>query len=151
MDRQHQKPEPIVFPPRLILAAAMTSGVLIALAVHMIVPRFGLDLSLLWRSETGYLIPARAALAWWVVALGAFVGGYVAAAMLASAVSGQIPLRMRQFIIAVAVLVLAGVGQAASGPSATPTVAGGVAAGLIALLLGGLMAFCGAHFALRKS
>jgi hypothetical protein len=149
VDHQRRKPVPILFPPRLILAAAMTSGVLIALAVHMIVPRFGLDLSLLWRSETGTLIPARAALAWWLVALGAFVGGYVAAAMLASAASGQIPPRMRQFIIAVAVLVLAAVGQAASSPSTGPTMAG-VAAGLIALLLGGLMAFCGAHFALRK-
>lgn len=149
MDRQRNKPEPIIFPPRLILAAAMTSGVLIALAVHMIVQRFGLDLGLLWRSEAAYLIPARAALAWWLVALGAFVGGYVAATMLASAASGQIPPRLRQFIIAVAILVLAGVGQAASGPSAVPTTAG-VLAGLIALVLGGLMAFCGAHFALRK-
>lgn len=149
MDRQRHNPAPIVFPPRLILAAAMTSGVLIALAIHMIVPRFGLDLSLLWRSETGNLIPARAALAWWLVALGAFVGGYVAAGMLARAASGQIPPRLRQFIIVIVVLVLAAVGQAASGPSAGPTIAG-VAAGLIALVLGGLMAFCGAHFALRK-
>jgi len=141
--------DPVSFPQRLILAGAMTSGVLIALAVHMIVLRFDLDLGVLWRSESGHLIPARAAMAWWLVAMTAFVGGYLAAAMMASAASGQIPPRMRQFVIAVLVLLLAGAGQAASGPSAIPTAAG-VLTGLIALLLGGAMAFCGAHFALRK-
>jgi hypothetical protein len=56
---------------------------------------------------------------------------------------------MRQFLIAVGVLVLAGVGQAASAPSAVPTVAG-MLGGLAALVLGTVMAFCGAHFALRR-
>jgi len=48
------------------------------------------------------------------------------------------------------VLVLAGAGQAASAPSPIPTIPG-VLAGLAALCLGALMAFCGAHFALRKA
>ena len=67
-----------------------------------------------------------------------------------SAVAGQIPPRMRQFLIAVGVLVLAGAGQAASAPSPIPTISG-VLAGLAALCLGAVMAFCGAHFALRKA
>jgi hypothetical protein len=67
-----------------------------------------------------------------------------------SAVSGQIPQRMRQFLITVGVLVLAGAGQAASAPSPLPTVSG-VLAGLAALGLGAGMAFCGAHFALRRA
>jgi hypothetical protein len=46
--------------------------------------------------------------------------------------------------------VLAGAGQAASAPSAVPTVSG-VLAGLAALLLGAVVAFCGAYFALRKA
>ncbi len=142
--------EPAYFPQKLILAGAMTSGVLIALAIHMIMLRFGLDLGLLWRAENPALIPARAALGWWLVAMTAFCGGYIAAVLLASAASGQIPPRMRQFIIAVVVLLLAGAGQAASGPSAVPTMAG-VLTGVLALLLGGIMAFCGAHFALRKA
>jgi hypothetical protein len=66
-----------------------------------------------------------------------------------SAVAGQIPPRMRHFLIAVGVLVLAGAGQAASAPSPIPTTSG-VLAGLAALCLGAVMAFCGAHFALRK-
>lgn len=143
-------PQTASFPRHLIHAAAMLSGVLLALAVHMIGQRFGLDLATLWRSDTGDLIPATAALAWWLVALAAFIGGYVTASLMDSAVGGQIPLRMRQFLIGVGVLVLAAAGQAASGPSAIPTVSG-VLGGLVALCLGAAMAFCGAHFALRRA
>lgn len=136
------------FPPRLILAAAVTSGVLLALAVHTIGQRFGLDLGGLWRSDAA--IPASAAIAWWLVALVAFVGGHTGATLMDRAASGQVPPLARQFLIVIVVLVLAAAGQAASGPSAIPTVAG-VVSGLAALFLGGAMAFCGAHFALSRS
>jgi hypothetical protein len=56
---------------------------------------------------------------------------------------------MRQFLIGIGVLILAGAGQAASAPSPLPTVSG-VLAGIAALVLGALVAFCGAHFALRR-
>ena len=138
------------FPRRLILAAALISGVLLALAVHMLGARYGLDLGRLWRSDTSDFMPAGAAVAWWLIATVAFVGGYFTATLMQSAVSGQIPPRMRQFLIAVGVLVLAGAGQAASAPSPLPTVSG-VLAGLAALCLGAAMSFCGAHFALRKA
>jgi hypothetical protein len=139
--------ETTYFPRHLILAAALISGVLLALAVHMLGARYGLDLGGLWRSDT--FMPAGSAVAWWLIATVAFVGGYFTATLMQSAVSGQIPPRMRQFLIAVGVLVLAGAGQAASAPSPLPTVSG-VLAGLAALGLGGAMSFCGAHFALRK-
>ena len=142
--------ETTYFPRRLILAGAMMSGVLLALAVHMLGQRFGLDLGGLWRTDVQNFMPAGAAVAWWLIASMAFVGGYVTATLLHSAASGRIPQRMRQFLIAVGVLVLAGAGQAASAPSPVPTMSG-VVAGVAALLLGGLMAFCGAHFALRKA
>ena len=138
------------FPRRLILGGAMISGVLLALAVHMLVARYGLDLGGLWRSDTNSFMPAGAAIAWWLIATVAFSGGYFTASLMHSAVSGQIPQRMRQFLIAVGVLLLAGAGQAATAPSAIPTIAG-VLAGIAALFLGAVMAFCGAHFALRKS
>jgi hypothetical protein len=138
------------FPRRLILAGAATSGVLLALAVHMLGARFGLDLGGLWRSDTREFMPAGAALAWWLIATFGFCGGYFMATLMHSAASGQIPPRMRQFLIALGVLVLAGAGQAASAPSPLPTIAG-VLAGLAALGLGAAMAFCGAHFALRKT
>jgi hypothetical protein len=94
-------------------------------------------------------MPAGAAIAWWLIATVGFSGGYFTANLMHSAVSGQIPQRMRQFLIAVGVLILAGAGQAASAPSPIPTISG-VLAGLAALCLGAVMAFCGAHFALRK-
>jgi hypothetical protein len=142
--------ETTYFPRRLILAGAIVSGVLLALAVHMLGARYGLDLGGLWRSDTSQFMPAGAAVAWWLIATVGFSGGYFTASLMHSAVSGQIPQRMRQFLIAVGVLILAGAGQAASAPSPVPTVSG-VLAGLAALCLGAVMAFCGAHFALRKA
>jgi len=142
---------PILFPRRLILAGAMMCGMLLALAVHVLGQRFGLDLGGLWRvDDARVLVPAGAALAWWLIATVGFCGGYFTATLMDSAVSGQIPQRMRQFLIAVGVLVLAGAGQAASAPSPIPTISG-VLAGLAALFLGAVMAFCGAHFALRRA
>jgi hypothetical protein len=141
--------ETTYFPRRLILAGAMISGVLLALAVHMLGARYGLDLGGLW-TDTQDFMPAGAAIAWWLIATAGFSGGYFTATLMHSAVSGQIPQRMRQFLIAIGVLVLAGAGQAASVPSPLPTISG-VLAGLAALCLGAAMAFCGAHFALRKA
>jgi hypothetical protein len=142
--------ETAAFPRRIIFAAALLSGLLLALAVHMLGARYGLDLGGLWRSDTHEFMPAGAAVAWWLIATVGFSGGYFTASLMQSAASGQIPQRMRQFLIAVGVLVLAGAGQAASAPSPIPTVSG-VLAGLAALCLGAVMAFCGAHFALRKA
>ena len=141
-------PETTPFPSRLILAAAAISGVLLALAVHMLGARFGLDLGGLWRSDASNFMPAGAALAWWLIATVGFSGGYFTASLMHSAASGQLPQRMQHFLIAVGVLVLVGAGQAASAPSST---AAGVLGGLAALGLGAVMAFCGAHFALRKA
>jgi hypothetical protein len=138
------------FPRRLILGGAMMSGVLLALAVHMLGARYGLDLGGLWRSDTMQVIPAGAAIAWWLIATVGFSGGYFIATLMHSAVKGQIPQRMRQFLIAIGVLLLAGAGQAASAPRAIPTISG-VLAGLAALCLGAVMAFCGANFALRRA
>ena len=142
--------ETTYFPRRLILGGAMISGVLLALAVHMLGARYGLDLGGLWRSDTTDFMPAGAAIAWWLIATVGFSGGYFTATLMDSAVSGEIPMRMRQFLIAVGVLVLAGAGQAAAAPSPIPTIAG-VLTGLAALGLGAVMAFCGAHFALRRA
>src|SRR4029079_8771605 len=98
-------------------------GVLLALAVHMLGARFGLNLGGLWRSSSEFM-PAGAAIAWWLIASVGFCSGYFTANLMHSAVSGQIPQRMRQFLIAVGVLILAGAGQAASAPSPIPTISG---------------------------
>src|SRR5216683_2966539 len=93
--------ETTYFPRRLILAGAMISGVLLALAVHMLGARYGLDLGGLWRSDTGEFMPAGAAVAWWLIASVGFSGGYFTATLMDSAVSGQIPQRMQHFLIGV--------------------------------------------------
>ena len=46
----------------------MISGVLLALAVHMLGARYGLDLGGLWRTDTHEFMPAGAAIAWWLIA-----------------------------------------------------------------------------------
>src|SRR6185312_14255280 len=102
------------FARHLVLAGAMISGMLLALAVHMLGASYGLDLGLLWRSDAHDFMPAGAAVAWWLIATVGFSGGYFAARLMHSAVSGQIPQRMRQFLVAVGVLLLAGAGQAAA-------------------------------------
>jgi hypothetical protein len=142
--------ETTFFPQRLILASAVVSGVLLALAVHMLGARFGLDLGGLWRSDTHEFMPAGAAIAWWLLATAGFSGGYFTANLMHSAVSGQIPQRMRQFLIAVGVLLLIGAAAVASGPSSASTMSG-VLAGIAVLCLGAAMAFCGAYFALRRA
>jgi len=142
--------ETTYFPRRLILAGAMISGVLLALAVHMLGIRFGLDLGGLWRSDSPGFMPAGAAIAWWLIAGVGFCGGYFTGTLLESAASGQLPQRMRQFVIAVGGLLLIGAAQGASGPSPIPTLSG-VLAGIAALCLGAVMATCGALFALRRA
>ncbi len=62
------------FPRRLILAGALISGMLLALAVHMLGARYGLDLGGLWRSDTREFMSAGAAIAWWLIATMGFSG-----------------------------------------------------------------------------
>ena len=141
--------KPVSFPRHLIFAAALICGVLMALAVHMLGQSIGLELDGLWRADQRDIVPAGAALAWWLVATAGFAGGYFTASFMRSAAAGEIPPRLRNFLVAVGVLLLAAAGRVASAPSAVPTVSA-VLAGVVALLIGALLAFCGVHFALRK-
>src|SRR4051794_29840220 len=83
--------ETTYFPRRLILAGAMISGVLLALAVHMLGARYGLALGRLWQPDQRQLMPTGAAPAGWLIAPAGFVGGFFTATLMHSAVSGQIP------------------------------------------------------------
>lgn len=131
------------------MTSAIVLGVLLALAVHILAVRIGLDLGSLWLPEPGGLMPASAAAAWWLVAAVALVGGYATAAMMDGTASGRVPPGLRQALAAAVVVVLAAAGGAASGAGPAPTAAG-VIAGLAALGLGAVMAFCGASFARRR-
>ena len=138
------------FPRHIILAAATIFGVLLALAVHILIQRFNLNLGGLWRQSASGMIPATAAVAWWLIAAASFVAGYFTATLMSDSVSGKISLRMRQVLAGVGVLMLAAAGQAASAPSAVTSLSG-VLAGVAALCIGAAMALCGAHFALRRA
>lgn len=139
-----------IYPRNIVLAGAMGCGVLLALAVHMLAQRFGLDISGLWLGDQVKVVPFGAAVAWWLLATMGFAGGYIAATLMHGAASGQMSRSMWQFLAAVLVLLLAGAGLSASGASSGPVTAR-VLAGVIALLLGAAMAFCGAHFATRRA
>ena len=116
---------------------------------HDALPLLPVAVGGLWRGDAKDFMPIGAAIAWWLIATVAFSGGYFTANLMHSAVSGQIPQRMRQFLIAVGVLLLIGAGQAATAPGGASI--SGVLAGIAALCLGAVMAFCGANFALRKN
>lgn len=137
----------IHFPPRLILGGALIIGMLLALACHMIGQQFGLNLGGLWRNDSGNA--TAAAIAWWIMSSMGFVGGYLTASLMTSAASGHLPAPLRNFLIVVLVIFLAAAGQAAAVPSGSASIAG-LLTGLVALVAGGVMAFCGAHFALRR-
>lgn len=137
----------IHFPPKLILGGALIIGMLLALAVHMIGQQFGLNLGGLWRTDSG--TATAAAIAWWIMSSMGFVGGYLTASLMTSAASGQLPTPLRNFLVVVLVIFLAAAGQAAAVPSGAPSIAG-LLTGLVALVAGGVMAFCGAYFALRR-
>lgn len=139
-----------LYPRNLVLAGAMGCGVLLALAVHMLGQRFGLDLAGFWRGDEATVVPLGAAVAWWLIATVGFGGGYMAATMMHDAASGQMSRSMWQFLAGVLVLLLAGAGLSASGPPTGPIMAR-VLAGVLALFLGAGMAFCGAHFATRRT
>ena len=60
--------KPAYFSRHIVLAGSILFGVLLALGIHIIIQRFDLNLADLWKSDAPGLIPARAALAWWLIA-----------------------------------------------------------------------------------
>src|SRR5258708_8170797 len=78
------------FPRRLILAGALISGMLLALAVHMLGAGYGLDLGGLWRSDAHEFMPAGAPGAGGAMPAGGVVGGCFTPAVLPNALSGHI-------------------------------------------------------------
>jgi hypothetical protein len=138
------------YPRHIVLAGAIGCGVLLALAVYMLGQGFGLELGGLWRTDLAVTVPFSAAIAWWLIATVGFGGGYLTALLMDGGVSGHLSRTMWQCLAVVVVLLLAGAGLGASAPTTGPTSAR-VLAGIVALVLGAGMAFCGAHFATRNA
>lgn len=133
---------------RLNYAAAIACGVFAAIGMHILLTVFGLGLDAVLRSGAGATRQQLiSALAWWAIAAAGFVGGWgTGAYLIAAAREREFVYRLaRGFLIA---LVFA-VATAGGVMSKTGDVGGtvDVIAGVTALGLGGVCAYCGARLA----
>lgn len=132
---------------RLHYAAAIACGVFAALVVHIALTLFGFGMDSVLREGAGLRAETISAVAWWAVAAAGFVGGWGAGAYLIAAA------RERDFVYQLARNFLIGLFVAvatAGGIMSKIGTAGGtvdVFAGLAALGVGMVCAFCGARLA----
>jgi F0F1-type ATP synthase membrane subunit c/vacuolar-type H+-ATPase subunit K len=133
---------------RLHYAAAIACGVFAALIVHILLTVFGLGLDAVLRdAATGSKQQFISAMAWWAIGGAAFAGGWAAGAYLIAAA------REREFIYRLAQRFLIGVVFVAATTGGIMSKTGNlggtvdVIAGLAALGLGLICAFCGARLA----
>ncbi|MPZ55111.1 MAG: hypothetical protein GEU91_01190 [Rhizobiales bacterium] len=135
----------------IIFATAMTSGVLLAIAAHMLSGRFGVGLTSIWRE----LFPTdanavRSALGWWTIAGTGFAGSFLAGLLAQDGPRGRPRRRgLRWLIGAFAFLLLAGMPYLAIATPA-PNLPYALGANLAVIALGMLTAFCGSWFALPR-
>ncbi len=133
---------------RLNYAAAIACGVFAALAVHIGLTVFGVGLDAVLR---GGLVGSKqqfvSALAWWGIAAAGFLGGWAAGAyLIAAAREREFVSRLaRRFLIALvfAVATAGGIMSKAGNIGGTAD----VVAGITALAIGVICAFCGARLA----
>jgi len=133
---------------RLHYAAAVACGVFAALVVHIALTLFGVGLDSAVRGlMAGHKEQFAAALAWWAVAAAGFVGGWGTGAYLIAAA------REREFVYSLArrfLIALMFAVATAGGVMSKSGEMGGAAdvmAGLAALVLGLICAFCGTRLA----
>ena len=132
---------------RLNYAAAIACGVFAALAMHIVLTVLGAGLDAVLHGAVTPQQQFVSALAWWAIAAAGFVGGWGTGAYLIAAA------RERDFVYRLAggflVALVFAVATAGGIMSESGTVGGtaGVIAGLTALGLGAILAFCGARLA----
>ena len=133
---------------RLHYAGAIACGVFAALVVHILLTVFGLGLDAVLRDSVGsHKQEFVSAVAWWAIGGAGFVGGWAAAAyLIAAARERALIYRLAQRFLIALVFVAATAGGILS---KTGNLGGtvDVVAGLAALGLGLLCAFCGARLA----
>ena len=133
---------------RLHYAGAIACGVFAALVMHIVLTVFGLGLDAVLRdSALGNKQQFISAIAWWAIGGAGFVGGWAAGAYLvAAAREREIVYRLAQYFLIALVFVAATVGGIMS-KTGNPGGTIDVVAGLSALGLGLICAFCGARLA----
>lgn len=133
---------------RLHYVAAIACGLFAALAVHILLTVFGFGLDQVLRdAATASSRQFVSALAWWAIAAAGFVGGWGTGVYLIAAARERtfIYSVAQRFLIAVVFAVATVGGVMSKGGGAGGTV--DVIAGLAALGLGLICAFCGARLA----
>jgi hypothetical protein len=133
---------------RLNYAAAVACGVFAAVAVHIVLTVFGVGLdSVLRQAATGSKQELISALAWWAIGAAGFVSGWGTGAYLIAAS------RERQFVYRLAGGVLIALVFAVATTGGIMSKVGDVGgtadviAGITALGLGAICAYCGARLA----
>jgi hypothetical protein len=133
---------------RLNYAAAIACGVFAAMAMHIVLTVFGIGLDAVLRQVAGaskqQLISA---LAWWAIGAAGFIGGWgTGAYLIAAAREREFVYRLaRGFLIALVFAVATAGGIMSKSGDVGGTV--DVIAGLTALGLGAICAYCGARLA----
>ena len=151
MQSPKREAAPLAQPPALIYGAALTCGVLAALALQIYLSSASFDLAGLWENLfASGARQLRTAGPWWAIAGIAFVTSGITAAALS-----RLPLPWRRFRFlrwaagAAIVFVLAQIGDPRA---ASPATGAGlnVAVNLVALALAAVMALAGAYVAVRR-
>jgi hypothetical protein len=133
---------------RLHYAAAIACGVFAALVVHIVFSVFGVGLDAVLRDAVaGHRQQLASALAWWAIGAAGFVGGWgTGAYLIAAARERDFVYRLaRRFLIAVVFVAATAGGIVSKSETVGGTV--DVIAGLTALGIGTICAFCGARLA----
>lgn len=133
---------------RLHYAAAIACGIFAALAVHIALTMLGFSLGSVLREPVAGRGPQFvSALAWWAIAAAGFIGGWgTGAYLIAAARERDFVYRLaRRFLIALFFAVATTAGIMSKSGNAGGTV--DVIAGLTALGLGVVCAYCGARLA----
>jgi hypothetical protein len=133
---------------RLHYAAAIACGVFAALVVHILLTVLGVGLDTVLRgAAAGSKQQLVSALAWWAIGGAGFVGGWATGAyLIAAAREREFVYRLAQrFLIAVVFAIATAGGIMSKSGNLGGTV--DVIAGLTALALGLICAFCGARLA----
>ena len=133
---------------RLHYAAAIACGVFAALCVHILLTVFGIGLDAVLRDAgAGHTRQLISAAAWWAIGGAGFVGGWATGAYLIAATrEREFVFRLAQrFLIAVVFAIATAGGVMSKSGNLGGTV--DVIAGLAALGLGMICAFCGARLA----
>jgi hypothetical protein len=133
---------------RLNYAAAIACGVFAAMAVHIVLTVFGVGLDTVLRQVAGASKQQFiSALAWWAIGAAGFIGGWgTGAYLIAAAREREFVYRLaRRFLIALVFAVATAGGIMSKSGDVGGTV--DVIAGVTALGLGAICAYCGARFA----